>query len=288
MRPFNPRPTTTLVVAGLIGGIVLALTSSGCSGFARYSDDRVRDLSDIVDIRYGTGFGLGVTVQFTDSLQTGIGCSPEWYQRQWFGRKSVEVRDGLFAGALIIGFDGDYLRRLGPGEWRAKGDATTGSCNVLILTMHQGPDQGGTGSEAWFTEAGGNLPSLSTGRIGGAVFLPGVNGGLYLNFGEMLDFLLGLTTYDLMNDDGYPKFFTPGPDAPGARAASAEQARQHPMSVQQADAAGVVVALSVKPAPGGGVWLHARASGADTQQCLAAADQLLQATAQAADAAVAR
>lgn len=163
-----------------------------------------------MDVRYGTGFGLGLGAQFGETFRTGLGCSVEWYQRQWFGRKSVEIRDGLFASALIVGFDGDYLRRLGPGQWSVDGNATTGNFAVLLFTMNSAPDHGRTGSEAWFTEPAGNLPSLSTGRIGGAVFLPGVHGGLYFNFGEFIDFLCGLADYDLMNDDGYPKFFTPG------------------------------------------------------------------------------
>ena len=80
-----------------------------------------------------------------------------------------------------VGFDGDYLQRLSPGEWDREGDATTGSFSVLIFTVNGGPDQGRVGSEAWFTEPAGNPPSLSTGRFGGAVFLPGVNGGVCLN-----------------------------------------------------------------------------------------------------------
>jgi hypothetical protein len=48
------------------------------------------------------------------------------------------------------------------------------------------------------------------------VFLPGVLAGVYVNVGEFVDLLCGIAGYDLMADDGYPKFFTP--DVGGADA----------------------------------------------------------------------
>lgn len=228
------RGPITRLHAGLVACILSSCVSIGCSEVATYGENRVRDLSDIVDVRYGAGFGLGLSVQVGEPLRTGLGCSEEWYQRQWFGRKSVESRDGLFASALIIGFDGDYLRREEASEWFAKSGATsedlhrleaepwfsesgstTGNFNEFFFTQRRGSDTAQVGTKAWFTEPAGNLPSLGIARIGGAVFLPVVNGGLYLNLGEALDFLFGLASYDLMNDDGYPKFFTPDPDARG-------------------------------------------------------------------------
>jgi hypothetical protein len=63
-----------------------------------------------------------------------------------------------------------------------------------------------TGNENWFSRPGGDPPLLDELRAGGVAFLPGVNGGLYLNLGEIGDFLCGLVGYDLNNDDGIPKF----------------------------------------------------------------------------------
>ena len=228
------RRPNTRVLTGLVGCILSSFVSIGCSEVATYGENRVRDLSDIVDVRYGTGVGLGLTVQFSELIRTGLGCSEEWYQRQWFGRKSVESRDGLFASALIIGFDGDYLRReqaikwfvksgsttedlrrLEAEKWFSEYGSTTGSHDMFLFAYPGWPDTTQVGTKAWFTEPGGNLPTLGSARVGGAVFLPVVNGGLYLNLGEVLDFLFGLANYDLMNDDGYPKFFTPDPDARG-------------------------------------------------------------------------
>jgi hypothetical protein len=201
-------------------GLVLAVSlflltiCQGCTQLATYGEDRVRDLSDVVDVRYGVGFGLGASVQCGETFSTGLGCSTEWYQREWFGRKSVEVRDGLFANGLIVGFDGDYLQHVGGAVPRREGN-TTGSRSLLIF-KNSGHNPAWTGNEEWFTQPGGFMPDLDTFRIGGAVFLPGVNGGLYLNAGEAIDFLCGLVTFDLMNDDGYPKFSMPAPREPAA------------------------------------------------------------------------
>jgi len=57
-------------------------------------------------------------------------------------------------------------------------------------------------------------PGWTSGRIGGAVFLPGVHGGLYLDVGEILDLACGLVGYDIVQDDGHPKFSLPSASAP--------------------------------------------------------------------------
>jgi hypothetical protein len=179
----------------------------------------VRDLSDVIDVRYGVGFGLGASVQFGETFQTSLGCARELYQREWFGRKSVETHDGFFAGGLLYGVEGDG-GKYGPrqcccdGEHDADGARgnTTGGQHLLILGGGAG-SRTRTGDEAWFTEPGGDMPILDEFRIGGAVFLPGVLGGACLNVGEAIDFLCGLATFDLMNDDGYSKFFTPPAEA---------------------------------------------------------------------------
>ncbi len=194
--------------------MLAALLLPGCIGLRTYGEDRVRDLSDVIDVRYGTGFGLGASVQLGPAFSTGLGCSPEWYTREWFGRKSVEVDDGLFAGGLLVSYDGDYVRRRGESAWVRRGDSTTGSFSVLIFTINTGRGGPFAGDAAWFEEPAGSPPLFTAMRMGGTVYLPGVNGGLYWNIGETLDFFCGLVTYDPMHDDGYPKFFTPGAPAP--------------------------------------------------------------------------
>jgi len=208
---------------GCILTSLLLLACQGCTQLATYGEDRVRDLSDVIDMRYGTGFGLGVGVQFSEMFGTGLGCSSEWYQRQWFGRKSVVVRDGLFAQGLIFGYDGDYLRREILDGRSTNDSGTTGRLSLFTLRGY-GTSSARTGSAEWFTTPGGDMPKLDAFRIGGAVFLPGVNGGLYLNVGEVMDFACGLVGYDLMSDDGYPKFFTPGtPELPEPREPAQQQ-----------------------------------------------------------------
>ena len=59
--------------------IAVMLTCQGCAALATYGQDRLRDLSDVVDVRYGTGFGLGAMVQAGPLFETGLGCSVEWY-----------------------------------------------------------------------------------------------------------------------------------------------------------------------------------------------------------------
>jgi hypothetical protein len=198
-------------LASLIALLMLVLMCQGCTQLVTYGKDRARDLSDVIDVRYGIGFGLGASAQLGELVQTGLGCSTESYQRQFFGRKSVVVRDGLFAAGVLVGFDGDYVRRLGADRWRVDGGVSTGTFSVLFFKVNTIAHPATSGDDTWFAEPGGDLPALELGRVGGAVFLPGVNAGLYFNLGEFADFLCGLAGFDLMHDDGHAKFFTPEP-----------------------------------------------------------------------------
>jgi len=183
--------------------ILLLLGCQGCSSLGTYGENRLRDLSDIIDVRYGTGIGLGSLVRVL-WLETGIGFSTESYYRQWFGRKSVEVTDGLLAQTLILGIDGDFWRREPEDIF---GNSSTGVLSVLVVDVSVSSSIfSGTGSEEWFKEPAGDPPLLDSFRIGGVVFLPGVSGGLFLNLGEALDFLCGIVGYDMLHDDGIPKF----------------------------------------------------------------------------------
>lgn len=193
--------------------LICLMVSFGCAGVGNYGEDRLRDLSDVVDVRYGYGFGLGASAQFSTLFETGLGCSSEAYMRQWFGRKSTEVRDGVFAHGLIFGFDGDYHRRLNGNDWLVEGDASTGSFDILIFNMNYGPSEERLGSEEWFDSPAGDPPRLTRARFGGAVFLPGINFGFYANAGEIVDLICGLVNYDLMRDDGVPKFRLSGAES---------------------------------------------------------------------------
>ena len=181
----------------------LLLGCLACSSLGPYGTDRLRDLSDIIDVRYGTGLGLGSQVQAL-WLTTGLGYSTEYYYRQWFGRKSVEVRNGLFANALIVGVEGDFWRR---DAAHLLGNSSTGSLSVLVVDLTLSSSIFSLADKGdWFKEPAGDPPFLDSLRIGGTLFLPGVSAGLYLNCGEVLDFLCGLVGFDPLHDDGIPKF----------------------------------------------------------------------------------
>jgi hypothetical protein len=183
--------------------LLLLLACQGCSGLTSYGRDRLRDLSDILDVRYGTGLGLGSQIRVL-WLETGFGMSSEAYYRQWFGRKSVEVRRGLFAQAVVAGIEGDYWRRKPEDFLR---DSSTGSFSVLIVNVPLCTSIfSGTRDEDWFEVPAGDPPLMDSFRIGGVVFLPGVSGGLFVNLGEVLDFLAGVVGWDPLHDDGIPKF----------------------------------------------------------------------------------
>ena len=176
------------------------LLCPACASVATWSLDRARDLSDVIDVRYGTGLGLGAHVRADVwvPLGAGLGASTEWYSRQWFGRKSVEMRDGLFAGMIVIGREGQGLLC----------EPTTGSVELFGVNFKGAGiyDSDWRGTDAWFQSPAGSPPQIDRFRIGATIFLPGVNGGLFINFGELADFFTGLVGYDLMRDDGIPKF----------------------------------------------------------------------------------
>ena len=93
------------------------------------------------------------------------------------------------------------------------GDSSTGSLSVLVLNLSLSSSVFSLADEGdWFKQPAGDPPFLDGLRVGGTLFLPGVSGGLYLNFGELLDFLCGVVSYDPLGDDGIPKFQLVGED----------------------------------------------------------------------------
>lgn len=161
--------------------LALALVAllPACAG-DNYLSRRLMDLTDIVDVKYGTGIGLGLKLEATMYLGAGLGVSSQSYTREWFGRRSVEVHDGAFFQAIIGGGDGLYINAR-PGQGSANGF-------LLDFVALDGPAEDGP-------------PWLDWWRFGGEVCLPGVNGGLYLNLGELWDLLAGLATFDPAGDD---------------------------------------------------------------------------------------
>ncbi len=184
-----PRPMTT---RSCLAALLLA---SGCVAPGGYWNDRVLDASDVVDLKYGGGVGLGVHVQATKYLQTGIGFARWGQSREWFGRLAVDS-DSVFVHFILYGLVG--MPFLDSSVARSSLDAWGVNCTAFS------GDGAWTGSDEWFRHASG-LPILDRFRVGGVLYLPGVHGGVFLNVGELLDFTGGLFTADLMNDDGIEK-----------------------------------------------------------------------------------
>jgi hypothetical protein len=175
--------------------LAAALACSSCTASPSWGKDRLLDLTDIVDLRYGTGLGLGVQADALLLLGTGVGYSDVSWSRAWYGRHAVDVGSRKFVGAVLYSAFGDY---------EYPGDAARTWCNVLLLNIASiGPAQA-SGDENWFERDQGP-PILERLRCGATLFLPGVHGGLYLNVGEAVDFLLGVFFLDPCTDDGQPK-----------------------------------------------------------------------------------
>ncbi len=67
------------------------------------------------------------------------------------------------------------------------------------------PDDNTCGTILFVNLRQAKLPLVSRFRLGGEIILPYLWGGLYLNLGELADFVCGLTTLDIAGDDGMPK-----------------------------------------------------------------------------------
>ena len=168
MNPITASRTLVLASA-------LALLA-GCA----YTQDRLLDITDIVDVRGGAGgFGLGAKVRATEFLETGIAGGGGYREVVFYGRRKLDVPESDVLQLLIAGYDmgGDISGAKVPWEM-----------NTFFLR----------GAKPW-------APPVSWWRFGGEVILPGVRGGLYLNIGEILDFVLGFTTLDIAKDDGLGK-----------------------------------------------------------------------------------
>ena len=81
----------------------------------------------------------------------------------------------------------------------------------LILTVLEGDGHEAVGAgsaaeaEKAFDTAASDLPVIDMFRVGAEVIVLPVQFGLYLNFGQFVDFLVGFTTFDLAHDDGVCK-----------------------------------------------------------------------------------
>ena len=171
-----PRLTSVLVLALLLGPV------TGCA----YVKNRMLDMSDVLDIKYGYAVGVGVKAEVTNYVGVGLGYGVMTKTREWYGRKSHVAYDQEFLHFILAGRDGTKR------DWGEPGlDGTDFYNMVLPINLaaldHDSP------------------PMLQRWRVGFELVLPLANGGLYLNLGELADFVLGLATIDIAGDDGVPK-----------------------------------------------------------------------------------
>lgn len=143
----------------------------------RYAQNRGCDLLDCFDFKVGYGgLGLGAKVQASEYLKTGFGFGEVYETVEFYGRHKDRY-SMMFYHGLIAGFDG--------------------------------PEMPGYGVDAdWDLFFVGNPPAgvtpLDRARFGAEVVLPGVNFGVFLNLGQIADFLAGFAGLDLADDDGLP------------------------------------------------------------------------------------
>jgi len=154
----------------------------GCQAIGPYAIDRVMDLTDIVDLKLGAGLGAGAKVEATDYVGTGLGIGWSPGAVEFYGRRILDTMEvgGMFFHLGLVGLDGGIFA-IGQTGW------FTPEGNYLFYQTKQR-----------------RLPLITRFRFGGEIwFLASI--GIYINLGEMADFLLGFGNVDIANDDGVMK-----------------------------------------------------------------------------------
>ena len=203
--------------------LALALVAPGCA----CTGDRIMDFTDIIDVKYGTAIGAGAKVEITQYLGAGAGAAALGYNREWFGRRSVESRGFAFLHLVAIGMDGGHGSP-NPDGWA---DERADIYFALVNATALGDFGLAPGGDASFdhdslritTEENPYEPvrkfepfhPLDYWRFGGEVIIPSMHFGIYFNFGQFLDFFAGIATYDPAGDDNMSFFdtFNIEPDA---------------------------------------------------------------------------
>lgn len=172
--PWNRSP-----IEGPAVLLALLVILNGCADVAPYLRDRALDLTDVLDLKAGLGFGLaGVKAEASDYIGAGVGIGHTGTGPEWYGRRFYSNPGGYFFHILAVGVDEmpmddayDYMSRA-----------------LLGYNLRYN-----------------RPPTLSRFRIGLEAFIPGVHLGIYANMGEVLDLVAGLAAFDPANDDGVPK-----------------------------------------------------------------------------------
>jgi len=198
----HPKPTRLLACLLVTG---LALAQSSCA-VADYGGDRLMDLTDIIDLKYGVAVGAGAKAEATIYLGAGAGIGALGYTREWFGRRSTIQQSKWFFHFVAGGVDGGRGSLTWEEEDMPDGDLERADVNVLLanLTALNDHNTGPRGDEdpelknLWGANA---PPTLDRFRFGGEFLIPVIHFGLYVNLGEVVDFLGGWFTWDPAYDD---------------------------------------------------------------------------------------
>lgn len=173
-----------------LGGLLLG----GC----HYTRERFRDLSDIIDTKGGSSprLGLGVKGEATNFIWGGLGYGqpgPEYYGRRIFNKHLAGTtgKDG-FRGPEEVG--------LGIGHFQLR-DITKSGLWDNMATSYFGINPFAynaiVSEDEWQATA---VPW----RVGLEVWLPFYDVGIYLNVGELIDFLVGFVGLDPADDEDIP------------------------------------------------------------------------------------
>lgn len=190
------RPALSALLLGLLLGV------AGCA----YPRDRLLDLTDIIDPKLGTGLGVGAKAELTSYLGLGGGLGVNAWLREWYGRRSYESYGDKFVHFGVFGQDGGLGGVAQDAGVRTRPDTHVTIVNVSAFADHVGRYDVFGYSDAWELPDGYEVPPLGTRwRIGGEFMIPALSFGLYVNLGEIADFVLGLGTIDFRDDDGVCK-----------------------------------------------------------------------------------
>jgi hypothetical protein len=118
-------------------------------------------------------------------LETGIGYSTLWQTREFFGRRAATAEGSGEWMYLVVG----------GAQWHGSPWGSPAYGCVMMFAINA------TAVCNWRDPP----PLLDRFRLGFEVLLPRVNGGLFLNAGEILDLLGGFIGWDPARDDGVTK-----------------------------------------------------------------------------------
>jgi hypothetical protein len=122
--------------------------------------------------------GVGVKVEVTDYVGTGVGLGLTTEGSEWYGRRVLRQPHFLFLHAGLIGVDDSPM------------DNADQFCSVCYLG---------------YNDRKYRPPLIDRFRVGAQAFVPLVHLGLYVNFGELVDFFAGIAGLDPAEDDEIPK-----------------------------------------------------------------------------------